>query len=103
MKKIRFNFNGAEYELDWVVALFLVALALFCNQLNINDKNSDLVSDLNRQRTAAEMRAHNAEQKLAYSSQKNQPGVVIISPESKSVQSIEPQKNYTSLQREVAF
>ncbi|HDX3905839.1 TPA: hypothetical protein ROF77_002142 [Enterobacter asburiae] len=102
MKKLRFNFHGAEYEVDWMLTIALVVLALFFNQLNINDKNSALVSDMNRQRTAAEMRAHNAEQKLANNTQ-NAPGVVIISPDGKTVQAIEPKTNYSSIQREVSF
>ncbi|HCO3755893.1 TPA: hypothetical protein ACNTUM_000635 [Escherichia coli] len=103
MKRIRFHFNGSDYELDWVIALVLVALALFCNQLNTNDKNSRLVSDMNRQRTAAEMRAMKAEQKLASNHAPSAPGVVIIAPDSRSVQNVEPKKSYSSIQRDVVF
>lgn len=103
MKRIKIHFNGSEYDFGWVEALVLVGLVLFCNQLNIADKNSQLVSDLNRQRTAAEMRAHTAEKQLASTLGQPSPGVVIITPEGKSVHSVEPPKTYTNLQRDVAF
>lgn len=102
MKRIKFHFNGSDYEFGWVETLVLVGLALFCNQLNTADKNSQLVSDLNRQRTAAEMRAHDAEKQLA-SNFSQSPGVVIIAPDSKNIHAAEPPKTYTNMQRDVAF
>lgn len=102
----RTEIRVGRYIIDLVPVVFLILTAILCNQFNDSVNSSrdavKLASDMNRQRTAAEMRAHSAEQKLASNAQSN-PGVVIISPDGKSVEAIEPKTNYSSIQREVAF
>jgi hypothetical protein len=102
----RTEIRVGRYIVDFVPVVFLILTAILCNQFNDSVNSSrdavKLASDMNRQRTAAEMRAHNAEQKLANNTL-NAPGVVIISPDGKAVQAIEPRTNYSSIQREVYF
>ncbi|ENS1056079.1 hypothetical protein ACEZG4_001508 [Enterobacter kobei] len=73
-----------KYVLDVLPVVFIVLTAMLCGQfqrsIDINDDAMKLVKDLNRQRTAAEMRALRAEKKAA----KQEPGtmnVIVIQPE----------------------
>lgn len=96
-----------RYIIDFVPIVFLVLTAILCNQLNDSMIKSDdamkLVSDMNRQRTVAEMRALKAEQQLANSTAQNSPGVVIITPDGKAIPSSEQPKPVNRIQREVSF
>ncbi|HCR2010158.1 TPA: hypothetical protein ONC52_001980 [Enterobacter asburiae] len=102
----RTEIRVGRYIVDLVPVVFLILTAILCNQFNDSVNSSrdavKLASDMNRQRTAAEMRAQKAEQKLANNAQ-NAPGVVIISPDGKTVQAIDPKTSYSSIQREVSF
>lgn len=96
-----------RYAIDLVPVAFLILTALLCNSLNSSmSKNDDavkLLDDMNRQRTAAEMRAYKAERELANNPSTGAPGVVIIAPDGKVVQRIEPKQSYKAVQREVSF
>lgn len=98
---------GRRYIIDFVPIVFLILTAILCNQLNNSLSSSEnamkLANDMNRQRTAAEMRALKAEQQLANSTAQNSPGVVIITPDGKAIQSSEQPKPVNRIQREVSF
>lgn len=65
MKPIKFRIGASQFIFDYIPLIFLALIASLLGQINnLTEKNADtvkLMSDLNRQRTAAEMRAHNAE------------------------------------------
>lgn len=102
----RTEIRVGRYIVDLVPVVFLILTAILCNQFNDSVKSSrdavKLASDMNRQRTAAEMRAHSAEQKLANNTQ-SAPGVVIISPDGAKVHSFESPRELSSIQRDVMF
>ena len=103
----RTEIKVGRYIIDFIPVVFLIRTAILCNQFNSSINHSEdamkLVSDLNRQRTAAEMRAHKAEQSLAANASKNAPGVVIIAPDSNAVQSIQPNRDMKVERQEVVF
>ncbi|WP_458044099.1 hypothetical protein [Phytobacter sp. AG2a] len=80
----RTEIRVGRYIIDFVPLLFLVITAILCNQLNDSVKTSHeavkLANDMNRQRTAAEMRAQKAEQSPADGSSLN---VIVIQPDGK--------------------
>lgn len=83
--EIRFG----KYVLDVLPVVFIVLTAMLCGQfqrsIDTNDDAMKLVKDLNRQRTAAEMRALRAEKKAS----KQEPGtmnVIVIQPEKRHPQ-----------------
>ena len=65
MKPIKFRIGASQFIFDYIPLIFLALMASLLGQINnLTEKNADMVklmSDLNRQRTAAEMRAQNAE------------------------------------------
>lgn len=73
-----------RYIIDFVPVIFLVLTAILCNQFNDSVKTSHeavkLANDMNRQRTAAEMRAQKAEKGAPDNGSLN---VIVIQPETK--------------------
>ena len=80
----RTEIRVGRYVIDFVPVLFLVITAILCNQLNESVQASSealkLANDMNRQRTAAEMRAQKAEKSPADNSSLN---VIVIQPDGK--------------------
>lgn len=73
-----------QYIIDFVPVVFLVITAILCNQVNDSVNTSHeavkLASDMNRQRTAAEMRAQKLAEKQPDSGSLN---VIVIQPDAK--------------------
>ncbi|AYW18568.1 MULTISPECIES: hypothetical protein [Klebsiella/Raoultella group] len=86
----RTEIRVGRYIFDLVPVVFLILTAILCNQFNDSVNNSrdavKLASDMNRQRTAAEMRAMHAEREAA----KNGGGsfnVFVIQPDKRNASS----------------
>lgn len=73
-----------QYIIDFVPVVFLVITAILCNQVNDSVNTSQeavkLANDMNRQRTAAEMRAQKLAEKQPDSGSLN---VIVIQPDAK--------------------
>lgn len=80
-----------QYIIDFVPVVFLVVTAILCNQVNDSVNTSHeavntsreamkLANDMNRQRTAAEMRAQKLAEKQSDSGSLN---VIVIQPDAK--------------------
>lgn len=73
-----------RYIIDFVPVVFLVITAILCNQVNDSVNTSHeavkLANDMNRQRTAAEMRAQKLAEKQPDSGSLN---VIVIQPDAK--------------------
>lgn len=73
-----------QYKIDFIPIIFFILTAVLCNQLNDSAKTSSealkLANDMNRQRTAAEMRAQKAEKVAPDNGSLN---VIVIQPENK--------------------
>lgn len=80
----RTEIRVGKYSIDFVPLIFLVITAILCNQLNDSVKTSSealkLANDMNRQRTAAEMRAQKAEKSPVDNGSLN---VIVIQPDGK--------------------
>lgn len=90
MKPIKFRIGASQIVFDYIPLIFLVLMASFLGQVNsLTEKNADavkLASDLNRQRTSAEMRALHAEREAS----RNDSGsfnVFVIQPDKRNASS----------------
>ena len=82
MKPIEFNWRGHRFSFDYVPLIFLALITFALGKADsltkTNSESLKLIADLNRQRTAAEMRAMNAEKGNASMAGLN---VIVISPD----------------------
>ena len=88
-KMARTEIRMGKYAYDLLPVVFIVLTAVLCGQfqksIDTSESAMQLAKDLNRQRTAAEMRAIRAEKKAA----KAEPGtmnVIVIQPDKKHLQ-----------------
>lgn len=103
MKPINFSWRGHQYIFDYVPLIFLALITVALGKVNDLTRTSTdsvkLITDLNRQRTAAEMRALDAERK------NSQPAsgvnVIVISPDGKSRQQQIPARSYADVTQQL--
>ncbi|HFI2181378.1 TPA: hypothetical protein ACGPOX_003649 [Enterobacter roggenkampii] len=94
-----------RYVVNIVPVFYICAMIGLCYGVQniiatITKENTTLTKHL----TTADLKRSEAERQLAANkSTPASPGIVIISPDGKAVQAIEPKTNYSSIQREVSF